>query len=371
MKQFLNTICGGALLALLWANNPAFAGNDSKRGSAGAAELLLNPWSRSSGMGGANTAGVRGIEAANLNIAGLAYTKGTEFQISGTRYLSGTDISFNALGFSQRIGEYGVLGITVVSMRLGNFIETTLANPEGTGNTFTPSLNNIGVGYSQVFSKRVTAGVMVRLVDHTLPRAGATGVGVDAGVQYQSDDARFKFGVAMRNWGPKTMYTGEGFSVKGTIANNENNYTQTLSGNSSQFEIPSQFNIGSSYDFKLDGDNKLTTALNFMSNSFTQDQVQFGTEYSYKDIFMLRTGYTIQNNMFSSTTATDLNLGPSAGCSINLPVDLGKNDEDDEEDRESLKATSKKRTKMVGLNYSYRSTAYFFGTHTLGLSLSF
>lgn len=370
MQKLIKNIWQGAFVAAL-VTTQAFGGNDNKRGTAGAAELLINPWSRSAGMAGANTAGVRGIEAANLNIAGMAYTTGSEFQLCSSRYLSGSDITISSLGYSQKVSEYGVMGISVVTMNLGKFYETTLANPDGTGNTFTPSYNNIGVGYSQIFSKRVTGGVMVRLVDHSLPRASAWDAGVDAGVQYQSDDQRFRFGVAMRNWGPKTSYSGEGFNVKAIINNNENSYSQTLSNNSAIFEIPSQFNIGTAYDFNLADGNKLTGALNFMSNSFTQDQVQLGTEYNYKDLFMVRSGYTLQNNFLTTNSATDLNLGPSAGFTLNVPYDLGTRDDDDEEEREKVKKTKSKKQRFVGINYAYRSTAYFFGTHTLGFSLAF
>ena len=41
----------------------ATAGNPDRVGSAGASQLLINPWARSSGWGGANIASVRGLES--------------------------------------------------------------------------------------------------------------------------------------------------------------------------------------------------------------------------------------------------------------------------------------------------------------------
>jgi len=52
----------------------SFAGNSDRAGQAGATELLINPWSRSSGMAGANAASIRGLEAQYLNVAGMAFT---------------------------------------------------------------------------------------------------------------------------------------------------------------------------------------------------------------------------------------------------------------------------------------------------------
>ena len=45
------------LVALFMLGLPAYAGNDDKRGQAGATELLIFPFSRSIGMANANAAG--------------------------------------------------------------------------------------------------------------------------------------------------------------------------------------------------------------------------------------------------------------------------------------------------------------------------
>ena len=55
-----------------------FAQEQSIRvGSAGASELLINPFGRSSGWGSANIAGVTGLEGQYSNVAGLASTEKT------------------------------------------------------------------------------------------------------------------------------------------------------------------------------------------------------------------------------------------------------------------------------------------------------
>ncbi|MEX1132453.1 MAG: hypothetical protein WEC15_04440, partial [Flavobacteriales bacterium] len=56
---------------------PALAGNPDRAGSAGATQLLINPWARSSGWALANTSSVRGVEAMYGNIADLAYVNKT------------------------------------------------------------------------------------------------------------------------------------------------------------------------------------------------------------------------------------------------------------------------------------------------------
>ncbi|MGB3077101.1 MAG: hypothetical protein WBB36_17385, partial [Chitinophagales bacterium] len=89
------------VLILLLVSFGAFAGNKDRQGEAGASELLINPWARSSGWDGLNTACIHGIEAINMNVAGLAFTRKTELVFAHTNWLGGTGISFNALGFAQ------------------------------------------------------------------------------------------------------------------------------------------------------------------------------------------------------------------------------------------------------------------------------
>ena len=68
----------------------AYAGNKDRAGQAGAYELLINPWARSSGWHGLNTSSVHGLESMNLNVAGLAFTSKTEALFSHSIYLNGT-----------------------------------------------------------------------------------------------------------------------------------------------------------------------------------------------------------------------------------------------------------------------------------------
>ena len=74
MKKIFRIFTVVALVALL-ATQSAWAGNDNRRGTAGATELLINPWARSMGWGGVNVANVRGLDAMFNNVAGLAFIK--------------------------------------------------------------------------------------------------------------------------------------------------------------------------------------------------------------------------------------------------------------------------------------------------------
>ena len=349
----------GVLVTLLIISFTAFAGNEDRAGEAGASELLINPWGRSSGWGGANSASAQGIEAMNLNIAGLAYTNGTEINFTNTSWLGGTDISINAVGLAKTMGESGgVLGISIMSMTFGEIDITTVDNPNGGLGTFRPNYLNIGTAYSKKFSETISGGVVVRLISESISNVNAAGVAIDAGVNYVTgENDQLKFGIALRNVGPTVSYSGNGLSSRVEVLNSDKELT--VNQRSNDFELPSLVNIGLSYDFYLAADSssqgitehRLTTAATFTSNSFTSDQYRIGLEYAYKEMFMLRGGYVYESDVTDEKLTRTTSAGPSFGATVEFPIG---------------KAGSK-----LGVDYSYRVTRTFDGTNAIGLKLSF
>ena len=87
MKKTNNWLRIVILLLLINPTIEVFSGNPQRVGQAGASELLINPWGRTSGWAGANVAGVRGLEGIYSNVAGLAFTEKTELIFSQTSWL--------------------------------------------------------------------------------------------------------------------------------------------------------------------------------------------------------------------------------------------------------------------------------------------
>ncbi len=153
MKSFYKFLVVMLTVAFLLPSGfSVFAGNKDRSGQAGASELLINPWPRSSGWGSVNMAKVKGVEAMWGNIAGAAFTQGTQIQFSYTDWLRGTGTSVIAFGLSQKIGDAGALGIQVVSMNFGEIEITTTDSPDGGVGVYNPTLMNIALTYSKAFS---------------------------------------------------------------------------------------------------------------------------------------------------------------------------------------------------------------------------
>jgi len=363
-----NIVCLSLIGALV--SSVAFAGNDTKRGQGGAVELLINPWARSSGMAGANSGIIRGIESMGLNVAGLSSVKKTEINFCSALYLVGSKTQINTLGFAQRVGEGGVMGLTLSAFDLGDFLETTVDLPDGTGNKFKPQIFNFGGAYAKKFSNRITGGLLVRGISQANQSASAFGIAFDAGIQYQTGKRKeFKFGVSIMNLGPKMTFGGDAFSNRGSVQGRP--YAQTVGLLTAAFEQPSTLNIGFGYDFYFENEDiKLTPCFNFRSNSFTADQYQIGGQASWKDMFMVRAGYDYQEGIFNKTEVTTANLGPSFGATFQVPFVKNKSTD------ELVQASSTDlhgggmKSKVVGFDYSYSMTRFFGGTHRFSIILT-
>lgn len=353
MKHLIKPIAFGfmAVSLVCGSSNTVFAGNEDRAGQAGATELLINPWTRSSGWGGINVANVFGLEAQFNNVAGLAFTKKTDISYSFTDWLKGSDVKINSLGLAQRVGESGVMALSVMSVGFGDIQVTTVDNPEGGFGNFKPQFFNLGVSYAKAFSNSIYGGMTVRVISQSASDVKAQGVAFDAGIQYvtgfNEDKDNLRFGISLKNVGTPMRYSGDGLSFRGNPPV-VTSYQQTIQQRTERFELPSLISIGSSYDYRPAENHRLTFAGCFVSNSFTYDQYGLGVEYGFKDMFSLRGGYVTEKEQNSDERLTALS-GLNGGVSIDLP--LGKSG------------------KKFGIDYSYRATEVFDGSHGIGLRL--
>ncbi len=354
MKKTLLLIALSCIINIPFLN----AGNPDRVGQAGATELLINPWARSAGWGGAFTAGISGVAAMRFNPAGILNIPNSEFTFSRTAWLSGSDIFINAFAFAQSMGEEGTdaFGISIMSFDFGEIEITTVDNPEGGLGTYSPAFTNIGISYAHKFSNRIRTGVTFRMISESIPDAQAKGFCIDAGLQYVTDIAgdedmhRTRFGISLRNVGTPMRFNGDGLTRRGAFEGSD--VTLSVNTRSASFELPTLLNIGFGQDFYL-GEaqkHKLTLAGTFTSNSFTNDQIRAGIEYNLKNILMLRGGYVYENGITSRDTRSTVFLGPTAGFSVNIPF-------------------GEEKDKHFAVDYSFRATQNFAGIHSFGASL--
>ncbi len=338
------------LIVLIVLPTLTWAGNPDRQGEAGAYELLLSPWARTAGWNLMNTANVSGIEAMRVNPAGLHFEGKTQFAVGHMRLFEGAGISMNAAGLGFKVGKNGTVGVNIAAMDFGDIAIRTENQPEGTGGTFSPSFVQTGVGYSHSYEDKIFVGVLIRGVSETVIDVSAFGLALDAGVQYVGgQDDRVRLGISVRNVGPALTYRGEGLSQELEL-----NIPQTnevfLTGfvRAAKFELPTLLNLGVSYDFLFAGGRDyLRTVANFTSNAFSRDNLGIAAEYSFKDILQFRAGYRIAVGAVE-LGQDDIYTGLSAGFSASFK-------------------TNKKGNNRIAIDYAYRSTQFFQGTHNVGV----
>lgn len=169
-----------------------------------------------------------------------------------------------------------------------------------------------------------------------------------------------RFGVSIKNLGGDLKYSGDGLATKSTIGSNS--YVTTTSQRAEKTQLPSCLNIGIAYDFKLDQKpgmywHRLTSAMNFTNNSFSYNKTSLGVEYAYKEILMLRAAFDYEKGIFDYETRRTAYTGVCAGASVQIP--LSKKGVNDKRENDNT----------VAVDYSFRATNPFSGTHTFGVRI--
>jgi hypothetical protein len=358
MKNIIRIFAVVAIMVLM-STESVWAGNDKRRGTAGATELLINPWARSTGWGSASVANVRGLDAFYSNIAGLSYVNKIEFTYTNTMLYGGikglnSGASINALGLGIRVFDRGVMGISLMSLSLGDIDKTTVLSPEPINGTFSPTLMNINVAYSHTFTASIRGGVNLKVISESTDNITGSAFAIDAGIQYVTGaDDELKFGISLKNWGPSFNFDGTGLSI--SMVNDAEN-SMTVQYRSGNMELPTCLNIGLSYDFLIEAlSQRITLAGAFTSNAFLKDNFSVGLEYSLLNIFNLRCGYVYQTDIFSEALRTTANTGFSAGASVDVPLSKKGSD----------------NPTYLTIDYSYRTSANLRGTHAIGGTFRF
>lgn len=335
-----------------------FAGNPDRRGEAGAYELVMNGWARSSGFWSMNSANVQGLEAERINPAGIGFTRKTEIAAAYTLWMQGSGVGVAHVGVAQQFKETNVIALSIQALNMGAIERTTTQNPEGGLGTYKPLFLNIGISYAKKFSNSISGGITVRMVNESLGNIGAFGVSIDAGLQYVTGPKdNIHFGVSLRNVGTPMRFRGDGFGTSLQI-NSSSDYSLTVDNKANKFELPTQLNIGAAYDIwmgkKIETQPKvykqnyrLTVLANFTSNAFGYDHYGVGMEFGWKEILMLRAAYRFETGQFKKATRLNVYTGLSAGFSFDAPL--------------------KKDGPKLGIDYSFRMTQPYAGTHSIGL----
>jgi hypothetical protein len=332
------------VFVLLLALDVAYAGGGNRTGTGGASQLLIPIGPRGIAMGESNIATSYGVESLFWNPAGVArMNNSAQALFSHMSYIADIGVEYGAV--SAKFVDFGVITLSIKALSVGDILVTTTANPDGTGDTFSPQMLTAGLSYSRQLTDRISVGITANFITETLGQVSANGVAFDVGVIYDdlADINGLSIGVVMKNIGPQMKYDGSGLFTQATV-DAYNRPPQYYKIDSAPFELPSTFQLGLGYKPHFDEINSLQISGAFQNNNFSGDEYKVGAEYGYKNTFFIRGGYQMAPNV-----SDDYIYGFTAGVGINYELEgIG-----------------------VKVDYAYRDVEFFDGNHIFSLSLGF
>ena len=342
MRQ-LKTIAVTLLIALALMQ-PASA-QERRVGASSGNQVLIPVGGAGLAMAGAATASLTGVEAMYWNPGAVAYSRKGELMFSSMSYLA--DIRISYVAATANLGNVGTVGFAIKSLNFGDILRTTDEDPDGLrGEQWSPNFITASLTYSKAFTDRIAVGATAKLITETILSSTATGLAFDFGVQYTTP-FDLKIAVVLKNLGNQIRYAGP--DLERQIARFPGDGPQNLLRTeivASAGELPSSFEIGAAYDFKLDPRNVITLAGNFRNNNFSEDEYQIGTQYAFQDLLFLRGGINFDVSKHGENVFTN-----SFALGVGINYRLGG--------------------VAIMLDYAYRSAKFFSGNQVFAVRLGF
>jgi hypothetical protein len=232
------------------------------------------------------------VEALYFNPAGVAATDAnTEVMFSHLNWIADINVEYAAI--VSRMGEFGYLGASFKSIGFGDIEQTTVENPDGTGNTFSPNYLTMGLTYSRAMTDRILFGVTGKLISEKILRESAVGMGFDFGLQYMSGITGLKVGITLLNLGPNMTFDGQDLEHAVLLPDTEEGAEEeAIRTTLASFDLPSSLQLGVSYDYPFEELHTVTVMGNFQNHGYTYDQYNFALEYNYDSMLYLRGAFT-------------------------------------------------------------------------------
>ena len=315
------------ILMIVFQSQITLPQQQQKLAQTGMKFLNVSPDARISALGDAVTSLENNSSAMFYNPAGMARLN--TFSDVSLGYMDyGSDLDFTyyeaSVAFAPEDGDYGVFGISILSVDYGDFYGTVRANNDQgflDVGIFSPTAMAIGFGYAKALSEKFAIGGNIKYVRQDLGPSVIGGVTTDpttgaytGGITETNklDVLAFDFGV-IYNTGFKSLDLG--MSVR--------NFAREVKYKQESFQLPLIFQLGVSFNFSdlLDIDKNMHSILLSVDANHPRDypeQILVGLEYTFMNVVSFRGGFSAPNDErnFSAGIGLKKDLG-----GLNLGVD--------------------------------------------------
>lgn len=259
--------------------------------------LLVSTSPRAAALGDAYTSHVNGVDGMWYNPAGLA---GMTTEFGASVHYTGwiADINYLSGGAAWNLGNYGVLGVNLLTVDYGTIIGTSLltaaeSNLYPLGYKDNGNLSNIGayvigISYAKEISKEFSAGGTIKYAGQSLGSSQ-----VEAGMK-DNDATKLVFDLGVRY---KTFFKGFSFGMS------IRNFASNIKREEIDEQLPLIFALGGSINLMEFIDEKSSDQLflttDFLHQNNYSERVNAGVEYLFMKMFALRAGYQSNRDLAS------------------------------------------------------------------------
>lgn len=283
----------GVLLAI-WTTSlrAQLFSSTAKVGTTAAQFLKIGAGARAIGMGGAQVAMTGDISSIYWNPAALSRMSGpSELTFNHVSWLA--DINYDFAAGVLPIGELGIFGLSVISLRVPEDIVRTEEYPDGDGRKWDASSIAIQLSYARNLTERFSIGVNAKFVREAIWSESASGVAFDVGTLYISEIKGLSIGASISNFGTQMRLDGRDLyfntNPDGSFGIGPNNVASE--SRTEAYDMPLTFRIGVAMDFYQSEDFRATAAVDATHPNDNTEYVNSGLELSWREIIYGRVGY--------------------------------------------------------------------------------
>ncbi len=291
MKKYISILLTLSVLIIFYTTTAS--GEDNRKiAQTGMKFLSVSLDARASAMGNAITSVAGNSTSLFYNPASMArMTNFMHGAVGRVSWIADINYLFGSAAFNIANGQYGVFGISFVSVDYGDFLGTIRGeNNDGFLDTgiFSPSAFAVGIGYAKALTEKFSVGGHVRyanlnltggVVEFTQDQQTLTQkfeenvMSFDFGILYKTGIKSLDFGMNIRNFSQEIKYIEDSFQLPLT------------------FEIGLSFNAVDVIDINPES-HDLVVSVDAIHYRDYPEQVDMGLEYTFNKLYSLRLGYT-------------------------------------------------------------------------------
>ena len=295
----------------------------SKTGTTSAQFLKIGTGARAASMGNAFTAMSGGISSMYWNPAGMTSIRRLEAVFISSDWIAGIKFNYTAVGL--KLGQAGVIGLSMTNLSTPEDVVRTVEKPNGTGEFFDANDLAINVSYARKLTSKFSIGGNLKYIRQNIWHANANSIAADLGALFTTPFKNIRLGASLSNYGPDMQMTGrdQKFSVDPDPINEGNVEFVNAMYETDKFPLPLIFRVGLSGEIINTDFSRVTFAIDALHPNDNVEWINFGLEFSSREMFFLRGGFS---TLFREDTEEGLTFGSGfnyrlAGSSTQIKLD--------------------------------------------------